>query len=152
MIWESGIYALDIPEIESIRINREDVLGEQDGIWQLGIKIQLDTYKFMLPKISIQLKNGGIGGVLPNEDSISGLIMGCDAISGITHKTPFTINSLPELADRITNNAENTALYKEVAAFYNKASVGMTLHIITFPNTKKLSEETNINAAGLCPD
>lgn len=73
--------------------------------------------------------------------------MGCDTISGITHKTPFTINSLPELADRITNNAESTALYQEVAAFYKKASVGTTLHIITFPNTRKLSEETNINAA-----
>ncbi len=97
----------------------------------------------MLPRVKIDFRNGQLGSVAPNNDSVVGLAITATGVSdkfALLH--PYVLHSIYDLENLgITNKPDdaNAFVYKHVKEFYNEAGEGATLWIIGFPNTTTAS-------------
>lgn len=87
-----------------------------------------------LPRVKITFENGALGGVVPSEDGVCGLVAYATAVSTtFALNTPYLITKLDGLvALGITSEATgaNAALYKTVKEFYSEAPDGTKLWVM----------------------
>ncbi len=101
-----------------------------------------------LPKVDIQLGEGGLGGVTPTQDGIAGLVLSGSATDGIGLNEPKQIFSVRDL-ETLKITAENNPLAdKCIKAFYDKAGDGAELWIILYSDTTTLETVCDKTEAG----
>lgn len=96
-----------------------------------------------LPGVSIEVKEGGLGGSLSIDDGIAGLILSAPAPSGLALSTPVAIFSLEEAValgiDAAFDTANSVDTYHQIAAFYTDAPRGTELWIMIIPQTTTMA-------------
>lgn len=105
-----------------------------------------------LPKVVINIQNGGLGGVEALNDGIAGLVVSGDANPSAewtigTAKQFFSIDEVKDAglnAEYDTDNSTNA--YKQVADFYTVAGDGAELWVMIVPATEEMADVCDMAA------
>lgn len=97
-----------------------------------------------LPKVEIQVQNGGLGLVDPREDGVAGLVMtGIAVVAKIALGESKKINSTAEAValglDAAYDTANTTNVYKSISDFYSEAGEGSDLWIMIVAKTTTMA-------------
>lgn len=96
-----------------------------------------------LPKVEIQVQNGGLGLVDPREDGVAGLVMTGIATGSIALGESKKINSTAEAValglDAAYDTDNTTNVYKSITDFYSEAGEGSDLWIMIVAKTTTMA-------------
>lgn len=94
-----------------------------------------------LPKVEINLQNGGLGGVAATQDGVAGLVLSGSAVAGkIDLNEPRQIFNPRDLEALGITALNNELADKEVKAFYRQAGDGAELWLILYSDSMMLED------------
>lgn len=97
-----------------------------------------------LPGVNIVVLGGGLGGVIPTDDSKAGMVLTGVAAGSLTLGTSYQIFSLAELealgVDAAYDVTNTTDVHRQVSAFYDQAGTGAELWLMVVAKTVTLAQ------------
>ena len=102
-------------------------------------------------KVIVEIKNGGIGGLIGTPDQVGGMILTGVAATGLALNTAKQINTLRDAVDLGIDEAYDTTntckAYDNIKKFYDEAGNGKELWIMLVSETESLTDICDYDGA-----